>query len=167
MFYGQFRKFTTIQPIFDATDGKRIAFNFNTYGTAIGLAGRPLADQPADLANGTPVYSVIAYNTNAIGIEVDELYYGVDYETIPDNVVSAEVSGIQQKISPVGLFIHESAEALAFRAYVNMYGSFDAGAYPYAHSRAILKEALIRADLHIAGGSAGAKVKYSVPHDKR
>ena len=56
---------------------------------------------------------------------------------------------------------------LAFRAYVNMYGSFDAGAYPYAHSRAILKEALIRADLHIAGGFAGAKVKYSVPHDKR
>ena len=99
------------------------------------------------------MYSVIAYNTNAIGIEVDELYYGVDYETIPDNVVSAEVSGIQQKISPVGLFIHESAEALAFRAY--------------AHSRAILKEALIRADLHIAGGFAGAKVKYSVPHDKR
>jgi len=32
-----------------SNSGKRIAFNFNTYGTAIGLAGRPLADQPADL----------------------------------------------------------------------------------------------------------------------
>jgi len=39
--------------------------------------------------------------------------------------------------------------------------------YPYAHSRAILREALIREDLHIAGGFAGAKVTYSVPHDKQ
>jgi len=69
-----------------------------------------------------------------------------------------------QTIPPVGLFIHESAEALAFKYYVKEYGSFDAGAYPYAHSRAILREALIRAELHIARGFAGAWVQYSVPH---
>jgi len=36
-----------------------------------------------------------------------------------------------QTIPPVGLFIHESAEALAFKYYVKECGSFDAGACPF------------------------------------
>jgi len=47
--------------------GKKIALDFDTHGTAIGLAGRPGGTQPADLANGDSVYSIIDYNTRAVG----------------------------------------------------------------------------------------------------
>ncbi len=127
-------------------------------GTIVAVRGRPLESaQPATLANGDPVYMVIAYNTGVVGVEKDVSYKGVDYETIPDNVVSAEIGGLGKPIPPVGLFIHESAEALAFKAQ----GDWD---YPHAHSTAILREASIREELHIGGGFAGAAVEYKIPH---
>jgi len=65
-------------------------------------------------------------------------------------------AGIGQTIAPASLFVHESAENLAFRSQRN----WD---YSQAHDAAIRREAQVRQDLHTGGGWAGEEVRTTVP----
>jgi RHS repeat-associated protein len=132
----------------------------NSCGTVVGTLGRPSSLQPANLANGEPVFAVIAYNTGTVQIE-NKIDYGTTGYVNPD-VIAAEAEGLHQVVRPVSLFIHESEENLAFRMQLSDFSrTFN---YPGAHLFAIDMEAIIRRELKISGGFAGAEVKTSVPH---
>jgi hypothetical protein len=127
-------------------------------GTLVGTTGRDHALQPANLANGDPVFAVIAYNTNTVQFQV-----GVSPEiSLPLPGLGGErdsqLSGVGQRIRPVSLFIHESAENREF----SRIGASNAN-YPRAHGYAIRREAVIRRELGITGGFAGGIVETKVP----
>ncbi|MGH9768147.1 MAG: RHS repeat-associated core domain-containing protein [Blastocatellia bacterium] len=115
-------------------------------GTQIGTTGRIPTPQPANLANGDPVFAVIAYNTNIVQTQT-----AVSYE-YPGGFLG-QMSGLGQRIEPVSLFIHESAENLEFRRI----GRFTITLQDYntAHTHAQYREAVIRSELGITGGFAG------------
>lgn len=134
-------------------------------GTLVGTSGRAGSLQPANLTNGDPVFAVIAYNTGTVqtqsGIDYGEAAgYHVAY--VDPDLVAAEAQGLNQVIKPVSLFIHESEENLAFRMQLNDFGRTIN--YPSAHEFAIDMELLIRRELKIGGGFAGAIVKSTIPH---
>ena len=99
-------------------------------GTQVGTTGRTNADQPANLANGDPVFAVIAINTNTVITETK-----TDYGTlnpVPADVKTAQEAGVGQVVRPVNLFIHESTENRKFAEQGA--GKMDYGA---AHAHAI------------------------------
>jgi hypothetical protein len=107
------------------------------------------------------VFAVIAYNTGTVQTE-DKINYGATTGYVDPDVIAAEAAGLHQTVRLVSLFIHESEENLAFRMQLNgVPGTFD---YPSAHLFAIDMESIIRRELKIAGGFAGAEVKTTVPH---
>jgi RHS repeat-associated protein len=114
-------------------------------GVLVGTSCRMNAQQPADLTNGDPVFAVIAYNENAVLTQT-----GVG------SAGEVAKAGIGQGIAPASLFVHESAENLAFRSQ----GNWD---YPQAHNAAIRREGQIRQDLHTGGGWAGGEIRTTVP----
>ena len=65
-----------------------------------------------------------------------------------DNIVRPD---LKQVVQPAGLFIHESAENLAFARS----GNRD---YDPAHAHALVREATIRRDLGFTGGFAGGRL---------
>lgn len=121
-------------------------------GTLVGTRGRGQGTlQPANLANGDPVFAVIAYNTGAVQIQ------GAVSKDYPIEL-GAQTAGVGQRVRPVSLFIHETAENLVF---AQQGGRFDYGA---AHSAAIRREATIRRELKITGGFAGGgQIQTNVP----
>jgi len=65
-------------------------------GTQVGTTGRTNADQPAKLANGDPVFAVIAINTNTVITETK-----TDYGTlnpVPGDVKTAQEAGVGQVV---------------------------------------------------------------------
>jgi RHS repeat-associated protein len=132
--------------------GKNIANSFtgnnssNQGGSQVGTTGRMLTPQPARLANGDPVFAVIAYNTNMVQTQT-----AVSYEYFGG--FSGQISGLGQRVAPVSLFIHESSENLEFRRIGRFSISLDD--YNAAHTRAQNREAVIRRELGITGGFAG------------
>lgn len=124
-------------------------------GVIIGTKGRGQGTpQPVALANGDAVFFAIAYNTNAVQTQGSvSKDYPIELE--------AQQSGVGQRVRLVSMFIHESAENLAF---AQQGGRFD---YPAAHSAAIRREATIRRDLKITGGFAGrGSINTDVPNKK-
>jgi hypothetical protein len=107
--------------------------------------GRPNAYQPAALADGDPVFALIAYNENAV---MTQDGVGAAGEAVK--------SGVGHPVAPASFFVHEAAEKLAFRSQ----GNWD---YPQAHNAAIRREGQIRQDLRWAGGWAGGHVHTTVP----
>jgi RHS repeat-associated protein len=143
-------------------NGKRVS-NFFTCGGDLkggcgiqsGTTGRPMTDQPADLANGDTVFAVIAYNTNAVQKEVNPDFGKLS--PVSDDVQMAQEAGKGQEVRPVSYFIHESTENQKFAAQ-------GAGRMNYdeAHAYAIVREATIRKALNIGGGFAGANLNTTV-----
>ena len=80
-------------------------------GTLVGTMGRRGQLQPASLANGDPVFAVIAYNTRTVQTQV-----GISEHTehmgrfVLPVAFTSQIGGVGQAIRPVSLFIHESAE---------------------------------------------------------
>jgi hypothetical protein len=129
-------------------------------GSLVGTTGRHAALQPANLANGDPVFCVIAYNTNAVFTQ-DKLG-GTSQLTIADalsstsEVAAAQASGLNQKIRPGSFVIHEATENREFsRIGVNNYDA--------AHSHALTREALLRKEMKLTGGFSGGHVHKEVP----
>ena len=135
-------------------------------GTLVGTTGRDHALQPANLANGDPVFAVIAYNTNTVQTQVgiSNAFNFVGFggreggASFSTTAGAAQRAGLNQVIRPVSLFIHESAENRDFaqRGAAN-------SRYPFAHKHAMLREATIRRELNITGGFAGGVVQSRVP----
>jgi RHS repeat-associated protein len=141
------------------SDGKRRAERFTGtgrettgVGTLVGTTGRPDALQPANLANGDPIFAVIAYNTNAVQ-EQTGLASG-DFRLVE---TESQVYGLLNQVRSVSFFIHESAEN---REFSRQGGRFD---YPAAHTHAMRREAIIRRELRITGGFAGGGLRTTVP----
>ena len=124
-------------------------------GTLVGTRGRGQGTlQPANLANGDPMFAVIAYNTGAVQTQGS---VSKDYPVEAE----AQAAGVGQRVRPVSLFIHESSENLVF---AQQGGRFDYGA---AHTAAIRREATIRRELGITGGFAGGgDIRTNVPKKK-
>jgi RHS repeat-associated protein len=126
-------------------------------GTLVGTTGREI-NQPANLANGDPVFAVIAYNTNMVQTQEDISFNYMDFPSYEPIEMSAQMEGKGQRIQPVSLFIHESAENLEF----SRIGANNAN-YKPAHEHALRREGVIRRELHITGGFAGGSVRSRVP----
>jgi RHS repeat-associated protein len=147
-------------------DGKAISNRFTCggnyvsgCGTQVGTAGRANSEQPARLANGDPVFAVIAYNINTVQTETK-----TDYGTlnpVPADVKAAQESGVGQAVHPVSWFIHESTENRKFAEQGA--GKMD---YGTAHAHAIQRETAIRKALNIGGGFAGAFLDTRIPKKK-
>src|SRR5262245_20536350 len=84
--------------------------SFNT-GFIVGTNGRDGTLHPGALANGDPVFCVIAYN---ISTGLVQTGFGVHYGGV--NEIGAQASGMGQAVKPVSLFIHETAENHFFAA---------------------------------------------------
>ncbi|HEV2704922.1 MAG TPA: RHS repeat-associated core domain-containing protein, partial [Pyrinomonadaceae bacterium] len=128
-------------------------------GSLVGTSGREHTLQPANLANGDPVFAVIAYNTNAVFTQV-----GISTEYTepagrlrPPLEFAAQTEGAGQVIRPVSFFIHESAENRRF----SQIGASNAN-YNRAHTYAMHREATIRRELRITGGFSGGVVRRRV-----
>jgi hypothetical protein len=143
--------------------GREIANRFtgnnpnNEGGTKVGTTGRlpgVAGTQPANLANGDPVFAVIAYNTNTVQTQT-----GVSHDSLGG--ISGQIAGEGQRVQPVSLFIHESTENLEFRRI----GRFTITLQNYidAHFHAQEREAAIRRDVGITGGFAGGVLQSRVP----
>ena len=123
----------------------------NRGGTLVGTLARGGGTlQPAALANGDPVFAVIAYNTGT-----EQRQTGVRNTDVESD---AQLRGFGQRIRPVSLFIHESTENREF----SRIGASNAN-YEAAHRYAIGREATIRRALGITGGFAGGLVDSRVP----
>jgi RHS repeat-associated protein len=129
-------------------------------GSLVGTRGREHTLQPANLANGDPVFAVIAYNTNAVftqgGIDTQYTDWQLHY-SLPV-AFSAQMEGVGQVIRPVSFFIHESAENREFARI----GASNAN-YARAHMHGMRREADIRQALGITGGFSGGVVERRVP----
>jgi len=125
-------------------------------GTVVGTAGRAGAKQPANLANGDPVFAVIAYNLNTVQTQTATNYGNLN--PVPDDVKAAQEAGVGKVVRPVRLFIHESAENIEFSRQGA--GNFN---YPNAHAYAIRREAAISRELKMTGGFAGGFLDTRVP----
>lgn len=150
-------------------DGKALVKEFegdndqHAGGSLGGTTGRSGSPQPADLANGDPVFAVIAINTDSEFTQVHVDYRVVDTMNIATSgcsavECSAQRSGAGQVIRPVSFFIHEATENQEFARV----GS-DNSNYHFAHQHALHREAQIRSALHITGGFAGGDVQRKVP----
>jgi len=132
-------------------------------GTLVGTAGRA-AQQPAALANGDPVFAVIAYNTSAIQTQnnISLKYLDPNEPGLYMPVeAAAQMEGVGQTVQPVSLFIHESTENREF----SRIGAKEAN-YPQAHVHAMHREAALRKELHITGGFAGGALTTTIPKGK-
>jgi len=143
--------------------GKRISKEFTCggnylsgCGTQVGTSGRASSDQPASLANGDPVFAVIALNSNTVITQVGTSY-GI-LSPVPAEVTSAQEDGKNKIVKPVSYFIHESTENRKFAEQGK--GNMD---YGKAHAHAIQREATIRKALNIGGGFAGAFLDTRIP----
>jgi RHS repeat-associated protein len=125
-------------------------------GTAVGTAGRAGAKQPANLANGDPVFAVIAYNINAVQTQTATAYGSLN--PVPDDVKAAQEAGVGKVVRPVRFFIHEAAENREFARQGA--GNFN---YANAHAHAIRREAVISRELKMTGGFAGGFLDTRVP----
>lgn len=114
-------------------------------GTIVGTHGRPATLSPARMADGKEVFAVIAYNEHLQQTQVGTGAAG-----------PLSVGGLGQTVQPASLYIHESAENLAFARQ----GNWD---YDAAHGDAIRREAEIRRDLGISGGFAGGEIRSTIP----
>lgn len=128
-------------------------------GVIVGTTGREDTQQPVNLANGDPVFAVIAYNT-----EIERVQRGVDDS--PQGLVYADratqASGVGQVIRPVSVFIHETAENRAFANMTPRQRSSHKG-YIAGHGYAQVRERIIRKELGITGGFAGGAPIRMVP----
>jgi hypothetical protein len=140
--------------------GTRISNKFegntpgNRGGYEVGTRGRSSTPQPGNLANGDPVFAVIAFNTLAVAQQ-----YGIARD-FPGEM-AAQISGLGQRLKPISFFIHESAENREFARI----GASDAN-YNAAHTAAQTREATIRAALGITGGFSGGAVRVTVPREQ-
>jgi RHS repeat-associated protein len=125
-------------------------------GTAVGTTGRYGSKQPANLANGDPVFAVIAYNINAVQTQTATNYGNLS--PVPDDVKAAQEAGVGQAVRPVRFFIHESLENREFSRQGA--GNFN---YANAHAYAIRREAVISRELKMTGGFAGGFMDTRVP----
>jgi RHS repeat-associated protein len=125
-------------------------------GTLVGTTGRPLANQPADLATGDSVFMVIAYNEQTVTTQT-----GTGNVDPNSPVGQASAAGVGKTVLPVSTFIHESAENYAWAKLVPSWS------YAAAHGLAQIREADIRRDLNISGGFAGGFLNVTVPEPKK
>ncbi|HMM81501.1 MAG TPA: RHS repeat-associated core domain-containing protein [Pyrinomonadaceae bacterium] len=145
--------------------GQAIARKFRNDGSLVSTAGRRgLAEQPAGVA-----FMVIAINAETLNLNqtgVNSFNFGQGFTELGE-----QLSGVGQRVQAVSLLIHELAENLDFARNGThspfspplskgmsdvdrdrYYGYRD---YRRAHDYAIRREAMIRRDLHLAGGFAG------------
>lgn len=125
-------------------------------GTQVGTTGRTNAEQPANLANGDPVFAVIAMNVNTVVTQTNTSYGTLS--PVPADVEAAQKAGVGLVVRPVSFFIHESSENRKFAQQGA--GKMDYGS---AHAHAIVREAAIRKALNITGGFAGAYLDTRIP----
>jgi hypothetical protein len=130
-------------------------------GTLGGTSGRT-GDQPADLADGDPVFAVIAINTN---VQMQQEGISDDYQEGRGHFMTAialeeQSAGQGQAVKAVSYVIHESAENLVFAAERRNGDQYD---YHSAHSAAMQREAVLRRDLHLTGGFAGGALITTMP----
>ena len=128
-------------------------------GTQIGTSGRPNSTEPAKLANGDPVFAVIAFNVNVVVTQTN-----TDYGTlnpVPEDVKTAQEGGVGKVVRPVSFFIHESTENRKFAEQGA--GKMD---YGTAHAYAIQRETAIRKALNLSGGFAGAYLDTRITKKK-
>jgi len=146
----------TIANEFAAADGR-----ITGGGTLVRTNGRLSDMTPANLANGDPVFAVIAYNTNA---------------TLTQEAVSSEISGfsnvetstqkegVGKVVKPVSFFIHESTENREFARQKRAGQPFN---YNSAHTHAMHREASIRKALGITGGFSGGALITTINKKKQ
>ena len=138
-------------------------------GTLLGTTGRSGQNQPVNLANGDPVFFVLAINTESVQTQVGVSFGPSVSSTVGDGLVLAIASadlqreGLNQQVRPVSIAIHESAENLEFANQRNAGNSMN---YTSAHNVAIEREAVIRRELKITGGFAGGLIQPRVPKRK-
>lgn len=139
----------------------------NQGGTLVGTSGRSGALPPRNLANGDPVFAVIAYNTGAVQTQtaISQVTLGPSGTHVDERGVPIEfgeqVRGLGQRVRPVSLFIHESEEN---RAFAGMPASQRQDRYNEAHEYAMRREGAIRRALNITGGFAGGgNIQTRVP----
>jgi RHS repeat-associated protein len=144
-------------------------------GTIVRTQGRTnqnsLEGPSVTFEDGTTAFAIIAFNTNAVltqnggtadsGIARDGM--SVDPKTGVIVEFAEQWRGRGQVIAPVRLFIHESAENLAFANQARAGTPLDANAYGEAHRYAMRREGAVRRALQLPGGFAGAAIKQSVP----
>ncbi len=141
-------------------------------GTLLGTTGRIGQNQPVNLANGDPVFFVLAINTESVNTQTGISFGPSNTSTVFDGLVLSiasgdeQVSGLNQQVRPVSLAIHESAENLEFANMRNAGTKLDGEAYTPAHNSAIEREAIIRRGLKITGGFAGGLIEQRVPKRK-
>jgi len=146
----------TIANEFAAADGR-----ITGGGTLVRTNGRQSDMTPANLANGDPVFAVIAYNTNA---------------TLTQEAVSSEISGfsnvetstqkegVGKVVKPVSFFIHESTENREFARQKRAGQPFN---YNSVHTHAMHREASIRKALGITGGFSGGALITTINKKKQ
>lgn len=152
------------------SSGRRISDEFTgnnrrtqAAGSVVGTRGRLRGvNEPANLANGDPVFAIIAYNTNAMFTQSRINYQYTDISEIGRNgcaalVCGAQRSGVGQVVRAVSFFIHESSENLEFARIGASQANYDA-----AHQYAMRREAAIRRELRIGGGFAGGMLERRV-----
>ncbi len=127
-------------------------------GTFTRTSGRQTDMTPANLANGDPVFAVIAYNTNASQKQEATISSG-----FPDVEADVQKAGFGQTIKPVGMFIHESTENREFARQRRAGQPFD---YNSAHTYAMHREAAIRKSVGITGGFAGGAILTTIEKKK-
>jgi hypothetical protein len=130
-------------------------------GTLGGTSGRT-GEQPAALADGDPVFAVIAINTNVVMTQTGVLD---DYQEARGHFMAAVELDVQmeaagQRVKPVSYVIHETAENLVFADERRQGQPYD---YATAHTAAMHREAQVRRDLGITGGFAGGIVQTTMP----
>jgi RHS repeat-associated protein len=124
-------------------------------GSLVGTTGRNGALQPANLANGDPVFCVIAYNTDAVftqtGLGGTRQLTIFDALASSSDVGAAQANGLNKVIRPGSFFIHEATENREF----SRIGMNNEDSYTRAHSHALSREATLRKQMKITGGFAG------------
>jgi RHS repeat-associated protein len=133
-------------------------------GTASGVRGRPSTlFTPGQLANGDPLFSIIAVNSDALMVQTGVGRHPTMLEMANGTLVmveqAAQTSGLFQTVSPASYFIHEGVEAQVFART----GFSSPTAYINAHRTAIVREAAIRRDLGLTGGFAGGLQTITFP----
>ena len=138
----------------------------NAGGTLVGTNGRAGSLHPSNLANGDPVFAVIAYNTGAVQTQtgISQVTQGpsgahVDADGVPIEF-GEQVRGLGKRVQPASLFIHESDENLVF---ARMPANRRQGGYNEAHEHAMRREGAIRWALNITSGFAGGVIQTRVP----
>jgi hypothetical protein len=145
----------TIANEFAAADGRTTGG-----GTFVRTNGRQSDMTPANLANGDPVFAVIAYNTNATQTQegISSVISGFS------NVETAtQTEGVGKVVKPASFFIHESTENREFARQKRAGQPFN---YISAHTHAMQREASIRKALGITGGFSGGALITTINKKK-